>query len=71
MGIRRLGAACKNCGVRPATIEWVGEGGALASVHGMGVPWCEVCATEAQLAHARHMASIIPELEQRLAELTK
>ena len=61
---------CANCQSRPAEIDWVGEGGTLAWVHGMFSRWCLRCATEAQLKHARETAARIPELEQKLAGLS-
>lgn len=60
---------CRNCQKRPATTFWVGEGGALAYVHGGGVPWCMRCTVEAQLKYAREQAARIPELEQQLKRL--
>lgn len=62
------GKLCSTCNTRPATCWWT-DGGALALVHGMATPICERCALEAQLAHAREMATKIPELEARLAAL--
>ena len=52
-------------------MEWVGEGGALAWAHGMSQLWCEICCVETRLIHFREMASKIPEMESRLAELLK
>jgi hypothetical protein len=60
---------CAQCHRRPGTITWVGEGGALAYVHGGGVRWCERCVVEAQLAHAVAMARQVPALEQQLAAI--
>ena len=60
---------CANCKIRPATLDWVGEGGTLAYVHGMSVRWCERCAVEAQLAYAEKLASEIPVLRARLQVL--
>jgi hypothetical protein len=60
---------CANCKERVATLDWVGEGGTLAYAHGLYVRWCQQCATEAQLVHARAMAADIPALERRLTEL--
>lgn len=57
---------CVNCWVRPATIVWIGDGGALAYIHGGGQPWCERCALVAQISYAREMATKIIDLEQRL-----
>ncbi len=58
---------CENCGERPATCKWVGEGGGMAAVHGMASNWCELCALKAQLEYARAMVSRIPRLERDLA----
>lgn len=60
---------CVNCKIRESTLDWVGEGGALAYVHGMSQPWCDRCAVEAQLAYVRKQAEQIPVLERRLKEL--
>jgi hypothetical protein len=54
---------CARCSDRPGTVRW---GDALAFTHGGGQWWCERCATEVQLEHARERAAVIPELEQRL-----
>ena len=62
-------AMCRNCGKRPGVLQWVGDGGALAYVHGGGAPWCERCVVEAQLAYAKVLAARIPELEQKLSAL--
>lgn len=60
---------CQNCKRRPAVLDWVGEGGALAYVHGMHVRWCQRCAWEAQLDYARKSALQIPDLENKLSAL--
>ena len=60
---------CQNCHKRDATLKWIGDGGSLALSHGFASDWCEVCALEAQLKHARERASEIPRMETRLAEL--
>ena len=60
---------CQHCKQREATVKWVGEGGTIAFVHGCYENWCEVCALEAQLAHAKERAAEIPEMERQLAEL--
>lgn len=65
----RTDGRCANCQTRPATVNWTGDAGTLAYSHGLYARWCERCATEAQLAHARKMAALIPELEKKLAEL--
>lgn len=61
---------CVNCSQRKASLDWVGDGGAMAYVHGMSVRWCERCAVEAQLQYARARAKEIAGLEKRLAELS-
>lgn len=60
---------CVNCRTRPAAVNWVGGGGALAYVHGMSVRWCDYCATSAQLSYAKDLAAEIPALERKLQEL--
>ena len=60
---------CKNCGTRPATTNWVGEGGILDDVHGMSQRWCDYCATRGQLVHCKKMARRIPILEKKLKSL--
>lgn len=63
--------ACQQCGERPATENWVGEGGYLALSHGLYRRWCERCVVVAQLEHARKTVAAIPDLETRLRELEK
>ena len=60
---------CANCGQRPATQFWVGEGGMLAYTHGHYQSWCEPCVLQAQLDYARERAEAIPDLERQLAAL--
>ncbi len=60
---------CAKCGLRPGTETWVGEGGALALIHGMTQLWCRRCVLETQLAHAQERAAQIPELTRLLKEL--
>jgi hypothetical protein len=60
---------CQNCGKQEATITWIGEGGSLAYVHGMGQEWCELCCVKEQLTYAAEQAARIPELKRRLKEL--
>ncbi len=60
---------CRNCGQRPATELWIGDGGSLAFVHGHYQPWCKPCTLQVQLDHARKRAKAIPELERELAVL--
>lgn len=59
---------CQNCNKRKATEDWVGDGGALAIVHGIVSKWCKVCCLETQLKHAIERATAIPALEKELAE---
>jgi hypothetical protein len=59
---------CANCREREGTELWVGDGGALALVHGMSVRWCRRCVITAQLAHARAMAAQVPSLERELEQ---
>lgn len=63
------GTKCANCEVREATMRWAGDQGMFALTHGTWLPWCEVCAVEAQLDYARDRAASIPELEKKLADL--
>ena len=60
---------CQNCRKREATVDWIGDGGTLAFSHGMYQRWCEYCCTDKQLQHAKKLASMIPELEQKLKTL--
>lgn len=60
---------CAKCGERPATVDWVCDGGVLAWARGMSVRRCERCSLEEQLEHARKMAAKIPEIEARLRDL--
>lgn len=59
---------CANCGKRPGTIQWVGEGGALALTHGWYAMWCEVCCLEAQIKYAEDLTAKIPTLKEELAQ---
>lgn len=65
------GSTCQNCKQRPATHNWIGDGGALALSHGFASRWCEFCVVTAQLAHARTVVDSIPALEARRLELGK
>ena len=65
------GKPCRNCHARPATVRWLGEGGSVAFAHGLYQWWCERCAVEAQLEHARKQATRVAELEARLAALSE
>ena len=60
---------CQHCHKRPATIQWVGDGGMLAFTHGMYENWCDFCATTEQLKAARRSAKHIPRLEKKLKKL--
>jgi hypothetical protein len=60
---------CEHCHVRPASIDWVGDGGVLDWAHGFSHRWCEHCAVEARLDFARQLAAEIPDLEAQLAKL--
>lgn len=61
---------CANCKQRPATMDWAGEMSAFEVARGARLErWCDVCATEAQLSHARTQAARIPGLESKLAHL--
>ena len=59
---------CTNCKTRQATVNWVADGGVLGYTHGMFTRWCDYCATEAQLEHARKMAALVPGLKQKLRD---
>lgn len=60
---------CENCGKREATQTWVGAGGVMGWVHGMGADWCEICCIEAQIEYAEEAAARIPELKRKRASL--
>lgn len=60
---------CVHCQTRPATLNWYGDGGALAVVHGPGLRWCQHCAVTEQLAYAKKLAATIPDLERQLKQL--
>ena len=64
---------CENCRLRPATLDWYGEGGALAFTHGFFERWCELCATEYQIEFAerqiRDCTERLPELRSKLLTL--
>ena len=62
---------CDNCHQREGTLPWVGDGGALAMIHGMARMWCEHCVLEAQIAHAEQCAADLPALRDQLAALRK
>ena len=57
---------CQNCHERQASVNWVGEGGALAAVHGMVARWCKVCVLEKQIEHAEKMEAMLPSLRSQL-----
>lgn len=60
---------CQNCGQRPGTEKWVGNGGVMDLVHGMYSMRCKICVLKAQLEHAYKTAAGIPDLEKELSEL--
>jgi len=60
---------CQSCLQRPATMNWTGQGGTLAFVHGMFQRWCELCVVSAQVAYALKIQDGLPALKARLAEL--
>jgi RNA polymerase subunit RPABC4/transcription elongation factor Spt4 len=60
------GQKCGRCGENDATVHW---GDVLALTHGAGEWWCERCAVEEQVKHARERAAQLPKLEARLAQL--
>ena len=60
---------CVHCNKRPATTNWVGNGGILEYSHGMYERWCDHCCTFEQLKAARKAAKQIPTLEKRLKKL--
>lgn len=62
---------CTNCLVRPATHNWVGEGGFMSYIHGMFVRWCELCVVSTQVEACRKSVNELPKLEARLEELKK
>jgi hypothetical protein len=57
---------CTVCNLRPGTEIWVGEGGAMAYVHGHYSMRCEICVLEEMLSYARARAAAIPQLEEDL-----
>jgi len=63
------GQPCQNCGKRPATGEWVGDGGTLGYVHGMYAWWCDLCMVNAQIEYAEKIAAKLPGLRARREEL--
>jgi hypothetical protein len=60
---------CERCHQRPGKVLWVGEGGALAYVHGGGSWWCHRCVLTAQIDFAKKLAEQIGPLEAALAAL--
>lgn len=60
---------CQRCQQRPATLNWVADGGVMAYVHGMTQRWCERCAVSEQLVYATKIAATIPNLKERLRQL--
>jgi hypothetical protein len=59
-------AVCANCNKRSGTVNWAGEGGALAAVHGLTVKWCKACVLEAQIDYAEKAAERLPRLRAEL-----
>lgn len=62
---------CAKCGSRKGTVDWVGGMGIMGLTHGMSVPWCLICVTEAQLEYAQQGAAAIPGLSQKLLALAE
>lgn len=60
---------CANCGKRPGTIAWVGNGGALAYSHGMYQMWCELCTVEADIEYVLKQVERLPGLQERREQL--
>ncbi len=63
-----LTSLCQNCGQRPATENWTGDGGSLAFVHGFYQRWCKLCCVRKSLECAIEVASRIPDLKKQLEE---
>lgn len=61
---------CQNCLKREGTEIWVGEGGALAYIHGGGARWCMRCVLENQLAYALARAADVERLKKGVIYLT-
>ena len=57
---------CEKCKKHTASHIWVGDGGAMAFVHGQYEEWCECCIIKTQLASFRLHAKQIPILEKKL-----
>jgi hypothetical protein len=62
---------CGFCKKRQGTSWWCDGDGVMDFIHGMGVPCCDRCALEKQLAHALAMAATIPKLKADLAEIDR
>ena len=60
---------CNNCHKRKATINWTGNDGIMAYVHGMYTRWCEYCCVKENLKYAKKQAKQIPILEKKLKKL--
>ena len=60
---------CERCGIRQGTQDWVGDGGALAAVHGFSSRYCEQCVLECQIDYAEEAAARLPGLKKKLAVL--
>jgi hypothetical protein len=62
---------CDKCKTGQATTWWTNGEGVMGFIHGMGVPYCDRCVVEEQLAYARKLAATIPTLEAKLKALTE
>lgn len=62
------GTICRNCNERPATVKWAGQD-PMMGLRGYWTPWCEVCATEAQIRSAEAGVARLPALRKKLAAL--
>lgn len=58
---------CQNCGKRPSTQNFATD--ATAFAHGWVQRWCDICALEAQIKHAKERARKLPGMERKLARL--
>ena len=60
---------CQKCGIRPSTVNWIGEGGVLDWAHGMYARWCEICCLSESIKHNRKIAANLPKQEKKLKKL--
>jgi len=60
---------CACCKKRPAVTWFCAEGGALAFVHGMAEPRCQICVVEEQLLYAWEALDRVKALEAEYAQL--